>query len=236
MVVTVLALSACGGSVPIKKDSQALTGIHTVAIVKVPEPLEYSVVNRGSAASALGGVGGAIIGIEAHMNQKGLLGALARTHFSFSDQLTADLQKSLEAAGYTVKVIDAPHDNPARLLKDHVKLLTKDTDAVLDVAVSSVGYSTEHWMFSPFWRPQAWLEVALYRKTSEEPVYDQTYMYGYHNVLVHAIDLDAPAAYHFDNKEAMTAASDSTLIGGLKDAAQAVAAKVAEQLRQGTGQ
>lgn len=230
MVAAVSALSACGGSVPIKKDSQALAGIRTLAIVKVPEPYEYSVINRGSMAAGFGAIGGAMMALEAQKDQQGLLGALARTRFSFADQLTADLKKSLGAAGYSVKVIEVPRSNPAKFLDDHAKLITDGADAVLDVAVSSVGYSTEHWMFSPFWRPEAWLKVALYSKAGEEPVYAQTLMYGHHNPLVTAIDLDAPTAYRFDNKEAMETAGDNTLIGGLKDASQAIATKVAEQL------
>ena len=232
MVAAVSVLSACGVSVPIKKDSQVLTGIRTLAIVKVPEPFEYSVINRGSAATAFvgGAIGGAMMALDAQKDQKGLLGALARARFSFADQLTADLKKSLGAAGYAVKVIEVPRGNPAKFLDDHAKLMTEGADAVLDVAVTSVGYSTEHWMFSPFWRPEAWLKVGLYSKAGGEPVYAQTLMYGYHNPLATAIDLDAPAAYRFDSKEAMEAAGDNILIGGLKDASQAIAAKVAEQL------
>jgi hypothetical protein len=42
-----------------------------------------------------------------------------------------------------------------------------------------------------------------------------------------ATDLDAPATYQFASKEAMEAASDEQLIGGLKDAAKAIANTVA---------
>jgi hypothetical protein len=100
-------------------------------------------------------------------------------------------------------------------------------DAVLDVATKGAGYATQHWMTSPFWRPEASVEVALYSRAAGALVYDENFMYGYHNPFMSATELDAPTAYRFDNKEAMEAASDERIIGGLKDAAKAIANKVA---------
>lgn len=222
-----LALGGCGASVPVKENPQAFSGLHTVAIVKIPEPREYTVVDAGSIAGAMGALGGAAIALEAHKDQKGLLGALARTKFSFADELTTELQAALRKRGYQTKVVTAQRPEPGKLLGEYDALATSNVDAVLDVATKGVGYATQHWLTSPFWRPNAHVEVALYSRGAGKLVYDETFMYGYHNPFMSATDLDAPATYHFANKAVMEAASDEQLIGGLKDAAKAIANTVA---------
>lgn len=225
-----LALTGCGASTPVKVDSQAMSGIRTVAIIKATEPREYTVINKGSPAGAMGGVGGALIALDAQKNQKGLLGALARTKFSFADQLTADLEAALQAKGYKTKVVAVQRGEPHKLLGDYANLMTSDVDAVLDVATKGVGYATQHWMNSAFWRPEAYIQVGLYTRGAGAPVYEETFMYGYHNAFLSATDLDAPEAYRFPNKEAMEAAGDKVLIDGLKDASKAITTQVATKL------
>jgi hypothetical protein len=160
----VLALGGCGASVPVKVDPQAFSSIRSVAIVKAPEPREYTVIDKGGMASALGAVGGAAIALEANKNKKGLLGALARTKFSFADELTTELQMALSKRGYQTKVITAQRTEPHKLLGEYGALATSNVDAVLDVATKGVGYATQHWLNSSFWRPEAYVEVALYSR------------------------------------------------------------------------
>jgi len=226
-MLAALALSGCGASVPVKVGQQSLSGIRTVAIVKVPEPREYTVIDKGSPAGAMGAVGGAAIAMEANKNQKGLLGALARTKFSFADELTAELQATLRKLGYQTKVVSAQRSDPHKLLGEYSALTTSNDDAVLDVSTKGAGYATQHWLTSPFWRPEAHVEVALYSRNAGELVYDESFMYGYHNPFISATNLDAPVAYQFANKAAMEATSDERLISGLKDAAKAIANAVA---------
>lgn len=231
VVLAASALAGCAASTPVKVDSQAMSGIRTVAIVKAPEPREYTVINKGSLTAAMGAVGGAAIALEAQKNQKGFLGALARTKFSFADQLTADLEAALQARGYKTRVVAVQRGEPHKLLGDYASMTTPDVDAVLDVATKGVGYATQHWMNSAFWRPEAYVQVGLYARGGA-PVYEETFMYGYHNPLMSATDLNAPEAYRFANKEAMEAASDNTLVDGLKDASRAIATHVAAKLAQ----
>lgn len=228
--VAVLGLAGCGGTAPVRVDTQTLAMVHTVAIVKAPEPNEYTVINKGSPAAAMGALGGAAIAMQANKDQKGLLGALARKKFSFADQLTTDLQKTLQQKGYKTKVVVVKRESGRDLLKDHNALMAQGIDAVLDVATMEVGYSTEHFMFSPFWRPEARVEVGLFPRGGDKAAYDETFMYGYHNPLMSGTDLDAPDKYHFNSRDEMEAAADDTLIGGLKDASMTIAQTVADKL------
>ena len=229
VAIAALGLSGCG-SAPVKVDTQALSRVHTVAIVKAPEPTQYTVINKGSLAGAFGAAGGAAIAADAEKDQKGLLGALARNKFSFAEQLTADLQGALKAKGYQTRLVTAKREKPGDMLKEHTSLMGTGVDAVLDVAMLNVGYSTENWMTSPFWRPEARVEVALYARGGTSALYDETFMYGYHNPFMSATNLDAPEQYHFKNKEDMEGAGDKVLVGGLKDAANAIAQAVANKL------
>lgn len=231
MTVAAFALSGCS-SAPAKVDSQALGSVHTVAIIKAPEPARYTVFNWGSPAAAFGALGGAFVASSANKDMKGLQGALAREKFSFGKQLTSDLEKALKADGYKVRLITVKRESPAKLLKKHLDLMAHGVDAVLDVATMNVGYVTENWLTSPFWRPEARVEVALYGRAGTAPIYDQTYMYGYHNIFMSATNLDAPKQYRFKSKEAMESAGDRVLVGGLKDAANTIAQAVATKLNK----
>lgn len=222
-----LTLGGCNATAPVKPDRQTVSAIRTIAILKAPEPNEYTVIDKGSLGGAMGAVGGAAIALDANKNQKGLLGALARSRFSFADALTTELQTALRGRGYETRVVSAPRPAPHKLLGDYGALGGPGVDAVLDVATRSAGYATQHWLTSSFWRPEAAVEIGLYSRNAGALVYGGTFMYGYHNPFMSATELDAPATFRFASKDAMEAASDEQLVAGLKDAAKAIAARVA---------
>lgn len=56
-------------------------------------------------------------------------------------------------------------------------------------------------------------------------------MYGYHNPFMSGTDLDAPEAYHFDNKEALFASSER-IVAGIKDSVEAVADQIQRNLKK----
>lgn len=225
----IVLLAGCGAA-PVQVDREALAGVRTVAIIKAAEPAEYTVINKGSLMAAAGAVGGAMMALDAKRNEKGLLGALARTRFSFADQLTADLQAALKARGYATRVVSAQRDKPRDLLDSYDQVQAAGAEGILDVAIPDVGYATQHWMTSSHWRPEARVFVGLYSPPAGKVVYRETFMYGYHNPLMSGTDLDAPTTYHFGDKSAMEGADDGTLIAGLRDASKTIAERVAERL------
>jgi hypothetical protein len=84
----------------------------------------------------------------------------------------------------------------------------------MDVALESFGYATEHPMFSPHWRPAAQVKVALVTRATQTVVYQEKFMYGYHNPLMSGTNLDASEIYRFKNREALIA-DESRLVAGL---------------------
>lgn len=208
--------------------------INSVAIIRVPEPREIVTMNKGSFALALGGIGGALVSLDAYYNQKGLLGAIARTKFSFSDQLTQDLTAALTARGIKIQVVNAERNGrPDKLLDDYSVITVEGAEAILDVSMVSLGYATEHFLFSPHWRPEVSVRASLVLRASSQRLYEERIMYGLHNPLMSAAKLDAPKQFQFSDQEAMDAADDATLIGGLKDASIAIATHIAKNMRPG---
>lgn len=204
--------------------------ISTIALIRVPEPTEIVVMGKGSLALAFGAIGALAVAADA-MNQKGLFGAISRTKFSFADQLTQDLSAALTERGLKTQLVSADRKGrPDKLLEDYAAFQTVGADTILDVSTVALGYATEHFLFSPHWRPEAHVRVALVSRASSQRLYEERIMYGLHNPFMSAAKLDAPKQYQFADQEAMDAADDATLIGGLKDASKAIAAHVAKSI------
>jgi hypothetical protein len=182
---------------------------------------------------AFGAIGGALMAMQSHQGDKGLLGALARTKFSFSEQLTQDLTAALQAGGYRLVMATADRGSrPDKLLEDYAAVWAVDagTEAALDVSVANVGYSAEHFMLSPHWRPDVMVYASLVSRASGERLYEERIMYGYHNMFMSAAKLDAPKEYQFADEEALNAADDATLINGLKDASRQIATHIVQNM------
>ena len=204
--------------------------ISSVAIIRVPEPTEIVVMGKGSLALAFGALGALVVAADA-MNQKGLLGAISRTKFSFADQLNQDLSSALAERGLKTQLVEADRKGrPDKLLEDYSAFQATGADVILDVSTVALGYATEHFLFSPHWRPEAQVRVALVSRASAQRLYEERIMYGLHNPFMSGAKLDAPKQYQFADQEAMDAADDATLIGGLKDASKAIAAHVAKNI------
>lgn len=205
--------------------------IKSIALIRVPEPREISVMGKGSIAMAFGAVGAAATALDAQANSKGLLGAIARSRFSFSEQLTQDIVSALAGRGIKTRLVNPDRNNrPDRLLDDYSSITPEGAEGILDIAVVALGYATEHFLFSPHWRPEVNVLVGLARTGTSERVYEQRIMYGLHNPFLSAAKLHAPQQYQFADQEAMEAAEDAVLIGGLKDASKAIATHVARSV------
>ena len=231
LAVSVSALLVgCASSGSVKPDSQALRNVRTIAIVKVPNPKQYTVMNAGSPMAAMGAAGALMMVADAKHNQKGLMGAIARTHFRYGQQLTRDLERALRADGYRVRVITVRNKKSKKFLANYKGLMHRGIDAVMDVETINVGYETQNWPTSPYWRPEAAIKVRLASRTGSGMAYEQKFMYGYHNPFEGGTNLDAPKRFHFASKKAMESASDRTLVDGLKDSAKAIASAVQAKL------
>jgi len=221
-------LSGCSTS-PVAVRPDALSNINTVALITVSEPSAYITNDFGNPGMLLGGIGGAVAGASSASAAKDLQQISREAEFAAGEQLTSSLQEQLTKAGYKVTLISAPHPKPGKLIQSYEGVDAGNADAILDVAIESIGYATEHPMFSPHWRPASVVHVALIDSRTHEKLYSEKFMYGYHNPLMSGTDLEAPETYHFKSKENLF--SDNTkLLAGMQNSIDAVTIKVASKL------
>ena len=224
----VLLLTACAPSaVSIRPEDK--NSIKTIAILQIEEP-QLRMLNLGSGMAAMGAIGGAAIAASSESER--LFKALKSKKFSFRNQLTRDLQQQLKKAGYKTIVVKVPREDTRSLLGDYSKLRIKNADAILDVVVTNYGYVTEHFMFSPHWRPEARAFVALAKPMDNKVIYQDAMMYGYHNPFMSGVELDAPKAFHFAEQEDVFKAGASKIISGLKDASLKIALHSSNTLKK----
>jgi len=227
-IALVLLVTACAPSaISIKPEDKA--SIKTIAILQIEEP-QLRMLNLGSGMAAAGAVGGAAI--AASDESQKLFNELKRQKFSFKNQLTLDLQKQLKNAGYKTMIVKVKRPDIRNLLEDYSHLKIKNADAILDVVVTNYGYVTEHFIFSPHWRPEARAYVALAKPMAKKVMYQETMMYGYHNPLMSGVELDASPAFHFNEQEDVFKAGSTKIVSGLKEASLKIAMQISNTLRK----
>ena len=226
-ITLVLLITACAPSaISIKPEDKA--SIKTIAILQIEEP-QLRMLNLGSGMAAMGAIGAAF---AANDESKKLFNEIKRQKFSFQNQLTLDLQKQLKNAGYKTMIVKVKRADIRSLLEDYSHLRIKNADAILDVAVTNYGYVTQHFMFSPHWRPEARAYVALAKPMTKKIMYQETMMYGYHNPLMSGVELDASAAFHFNDQEDIFKAGSTKIVSGLKEASLKIAMQISNTLRK----
>jgi len=216
-------VTGCGGNaVAIKPD--AVSSVKTIALLEVPAP-QYRLINLGSPIPLATVVIDKTTGAE-----KSVQTAVDNHGYAFNQKLTDELTAQLEKSGFKVIHINASRSE-LKLMKDYSTIDAQGADAILDVVAQSAGYVTEHYIFSPEWRPESSTVAAMYSPKNNEVIYEETIMYGYHNPLNTATDLDAPKEFFFKNQEAVFEAGEETLLAGLDDAAKSIASEIASRLR-----
>lgn len=226
----VFALTACGTTqMAVKPEAKA--NVERIALIKVSEPDSYVAQDFGNPGMMFGAVGGAIAGASSANAAKSVHTIVADSKYSASDHFTTALQEKLTAAGYDVKIVSVKREKKHKLLESYESVNADGADAVLDVAIESIGYATEHPMFSPHWRPSSQVSVVLVDKQTGEKMYAEKFMYGYHNPLMSGTDIEAPEDYHFKNKEELFS-DDDRVVSGIRHSVDAVTAQVQNNLKK----
>jgi len=224
------ALTACGTTqMAVKPEAKA--NVQSIALIKVSEPDSYTAQDFGNPGMMFGAVGGAIAGASSANSTKSVGKIVTDSNYSVSDHFTVALQKKLTDAGYDVKIVSVDREKKHKLLESYESVNADSADAVLDVAIESIGYSTEHPMFSPHWRPSSQVSVVLVDKQTGEMMYAEKFMYGYHNPLMSGTDIEAPEEYHFKNKEELLS-DDDRVVSGIQHSVDAVVEQVQNNLKK----
>lgn len=235
LAAVVVLLSGCG-SAPVAVRPDAMNKIKSVALIAVSEPQAYVANDFGSPGVMFGAVGGIVAGVSSANAGKNLSQITQGADYKAGEDFTRSMQAQLVKAGYSVSVIKVPREKPGELLSSYERIEAGGADAILDLSIQSIGYATEHPMFSPHWRPASIVNAALVDSRTHEKLYAEKFMYGYHNPFMSGTNLDAPKTYHFPNKDSLFADSKK-LVAGMEDSVDAVTRKVTESLskKQGSG-
>lgn len=228
-MLLLVTLTACGVTkVSIKPEVKQK--IRTIAIV-LPEEPPVRVKNLGGLGNAFGAIG---TGIQAAVEGDFLKldKTMRQKKFTYSRGMVTALRKELRKAGYKTKIVKIKRKEPGKLREDYSRLRVKGADALLDVVITNIGYVTENFVLSPEWRPESRAMFALSIPRQKETVYQETIMYGYHNPFMTGTEIDAPKKFQFNGEAEITKASKKTIISGLQDSINKIAAHVAEQLKK----
>lgn len=225
-----MMIAGCGASkVAVRPD--ATSNIHTIALITIDEPKAYVAQDFGNPGVMFGAVGGVIAGSSSANAGKSVNQIAAEAGFSAGQRLTSLLQEKLSSVGYQVKLIKVSREKGHELLEKYDAVNSKGADAILDIAIFSLGYATEHPVMSPHWRPASQIKVAMLDSRNHNTIFADKYMYGYHNPFMSGTDINAPKAYQFEDKEALFKDSKK-LVDGMEHSLVAVADKIAGALKK----
>jgi hypothetical protein len=230
LLIATTTLSACSAA-KVAVKPEAISKVENIALVQVNEPQTYVANDFGNIGAAFGAIGGVAVAMSSKDATVSVDQAAKKEGFSAGQYLSELLQKELTALGYKIKTIQVPREKTHELLENYENINTDGAEALLDVAINSIGYATEHPLLSSHWRPASVIEVNLVNGLTTEKIYSEKFMYGYHNPFMSGTDLDAPEAYHFKNKEEMYS-DDKVLVEGMQDSIKAVVQRVASSLKK----
>lgn len=228
LAAVAVLLSGCG-SAPVALRSDAIKKIKTVALISVSEPQTYAANDFGNPGSMFGAIGGAVAGMSSANAGKNLEQIAQDAGYKAGEDMTRSMQDQLVKAGYAVSVVKVAREKSGELLSTYEGVNSGGADVIMDLAIQTIGYATEHPMFSPHWRPASIVNVALVDSRTHEKLYAEKFMYGYHNPFMSGTNLDAPVTFHFRNKDSLFADSN-ILVDGMQDSVNAVTRKVAGNL------
>jgi len=194
--------------------TEAAEQVHKIAVVEVPEPTTYGVVNVANEARFGGGVVNMKHGEEFSRT-------LHDRGFTLASEFNERLVSALTTAGFEVERIQL-------VRKDNVLKHGETTaDAILLVAIGAAYRGND---FSDY-VPQLRARVALLEnKTGKEnPIYRENFWYGPKNPLIGGIQIDPDPIYSYGTFEKLMDASAQAGEGLLKGAA-AISDRLAKEI------
>ena len=228
LILVSVLLSACGANqIALTKADKA--SINTVAINKIDKPI-YQLSNKGSGAAAFGAIGGLIAGSEAEELANRLTAITESQKLSVNADLEERLATELKRMGYNVHFIQLKRPDKMSAFENFKTIKYSKADVILDVVVPTAGFSTEHFMMSPEWRPDIRAIVAMGKPGADKLIYSETFMYGYHNPFMSGVEIDAAKEFMLDDEAAVLKDNGKNFVLGLREAVAAIAKNIAAAL------
>ncbi len=139
---SIVLLAACVGPVPrLDAPAATLSRIKTVAVIRMPEPLNYTVQNPGHPGMYFGMIGGLVAAADQSSKEKRLLAAFKVRGVALSSKMAERIASGLATAGYDTRLEDAPPDIYGKDAKVAFEIIKSSADAVLVVAPTMVGFT-----------------------------------------------------------------------------------------------
>lgn len=223
-------LTGCGAN-KVSLTKQDKQGLRSIAIVKIDKPF-YHMTNKGSGAAAFGVIGALAASSDVVTLTGRLNKVVKKKRFNVNLEFEKQLKNELKRIGYKVHFIKLKRADKNKSFENFKNMKYRKADAILDVVVQSAGFSTEHFMMSPDWRPEIKAVVGLGKPGAHNLIYSETFMYGYHNPFMSGTDLDAPKNFMFDDEEDVFKGNGKVIIAGLKGAIKSIARQITEQLKK----
>jgi hypothetical protein len=227
-VTGLLVLAGCTGS-NFQQFAPQSESIRTIALLTVPNPSAYQVVDWGGKASLFGAVGGAAVQMDARGMGETFGAAAKAANFDFGGEMQLAVMQSLKRAGFNMLLVPASRQAPEKLLPDYSNIPSAGADAFLDIGARVVGYSSYNLQDSDF-RPHLHVDVRLVSAKTKAVLYSEQILFGYHNPYISATQLPSDKQYYYKDFNALMASKPKAL-EGLKRGVEAVADHIAARLK-----
>lgn len=222
------ALLGCAGTNYQQYDAKR-DPVHSIALLTVPNPSQYQVVDWGGKASLFGAVGGVATQVSARTMSQAFTAAVKTARFDYGREMQATITERLRRAGFAVMQVSVPRTAPEKPLSDYTNVPTAGADALLDIDARVVGYSSYN-ITDPELRPHIHVDVRLVSAKTKFVLYSEQILFGYHNPYLSATQLPSSKRYYYKTFNAVMA-NKSQAMQGLKSGMEAIADHIVARLK-----
>jgi len=219
--------AGCAGVSSQQFDSQG-EPLKTIALINVPNPVQYEAVDWGSKAGMFGAVGGVAIQADAKTMSEALTKAAKEASFDYSREMQTAVAERLRRAGFKLVMVRAEREAPNALILDYGKVPAADADALLDIDARTVGYASYN-IADPDFRPYLRADVRLVSAKTRAVLYSEQVMFGYQNPYMSGTQLPSDRKYYFKDFSALMA-DKSRAFEGWRQGTRAIADHIAQRL------
>jgi hypothetical protein len=231
IAVATLTLAGCATSVPSVDLNRSQAGpIRTMALLRVAESQHFTV-------RYLAGIpvyGGRTLITPDTPSTQAFVDEYNRRNIRLSTVMVEELQRLLKKT--RVDVTYLPDEVPK--LKDGVddySHLSTGTDAILNVWFGPMGYLGEGMVDTPNYGPWIVVHARLLHGKTKQQLYQKTFTAGYHAKIKNAVAVSCGLQYRFPTFRYLIA-DVPYATRGLVDCQQAIAARIADDLKPGPEQ
>ena len=224
-LVALAMLAGCGAMPKVDSDRTRLSTIHTVAVIRAPEPKTYTILNMSHPGMMFGLIGGIAAEMDAQSKQETLSKAYREQGVHVTTSLAESIANRLKAAGYDARAEDGPWVEKEGKQTLEFEAIRSDADAVLVAAPALVGFVAPH-MGSDYY-PTITAVATVLGKDRKQKLYVGYHASGWQ--MTREGWRNSPAAVTYPNFSDIMADTKASA-ASLDAAAAAIAASIVQDL------